>query len=82
MWSVPRYYNNDSFEHQFSCETVASWQWLERVKLKNVHVRSRCQGAAGEDTAGWKRLSVCCGGLQIAEISGGTIIACTSESCA
>jgi hypothetical protein len=29
----------------------------ERVKLRMFCVRSRCQGTAGEDTAGWKRLS-------------------------
>jgi hypothetical protein len=37
-------------------------------------VRSRCQGTAGEDTAGWKRLSGCCGDLWIVEISGGAVI--------
>jgi hypothetical protein len=36
---------------------------------------------AGEDTAGWKRLSVCCGDLWIVEISGGAVIACGSELC-
>jgi hypothetical protein len=32
----------------------------ERVKLKNLHVRSRCQGMASEDIAGWRKLSGCC----------------------
>jgi hypothetical protein len=35
----------------------------ERVKLKNLHVISRCQETAGEDVAGWKRLSEYCGDL-------------------
>jgi hypothetical protein len=34
-----------------------------RVKLKNLTVRSCCQGTAGEDIAGWKRLNGCCGDL-------------------
>jgi hypothetical protein len=34
---------------------------------------------AGEDTAGWKRLSGCCGDLWIVEISGGAVIACSSD---
>jgi hypothetical protein len=37
---------------------------------------------AGEDTAGWKRLSGFCGDLWIVEISGGAVIACSPESCA
>jgi hypothetical protein len=42
----------------------------ERVKLKIIStVRSRCQGTAGEDTAGWKRLSGRCSDLRIVEIS-------------
>jgi hypothetical protein len=36
-WSVPRCYNQDSLEHEFSCETVASRQWRERMKLKNLY---------------------------------------------
>jgi hypothetical protein len=53
----------------------------ERVKLKKISVGSRCQGTAGEDTAGWKRLSGCCSDLRIVEISGGVVIACSSELC-
>jgi hypothetical protein len=30
-------YNQNSLEHDFSCETVASRQWCERVKLRNLH---------------------------------------------
>jgi hypothetical protein len=36
---------------------------LERVSERISPVRSRYQGTAGEDTAGWKRLSVFCGDL-------------------
>jgi hypothetical protein len=43
-------------------------------------VRSRCQGTAGEDTAGWK-LSGCCGDLRIVEISSGAMVATIPESC-
>jgi hypothetical protein len=32
-------------------------------------------------TASWKKLSGCCGDLGIVEISGGSVIACSSESC-
>jgi hypothetical protein len=37
-------------------------------------VRSRSQGTAGYDTAGWKRLSGCCGELRRVEISGGGVL--------
>jgi hypothetical protein len=50
------------------------------VKLRNPTVRNRCQETAGEDTVGWKMLSGCCGDLWIMEISGGAVIACSSES--
>jgi hypothetical protein len=43
-------------------------------------VRSRYQGAVGESTADWKRLSGRSGDLRIVEISGGAVIACNSES--
>jgi hypothetical protein len=33
----------------------------ERVKLRISCVRSHCQGTAGEDTAGWRRLINCFG---------------------
>jgi hypothetical protein len=48
------------------------------VKTKNLHC---CQRTTCEDTAGWQRLSGCCDDLRIVEISGGTVIACNSESC-
>jgi hypothetical protein len=38
------------------------------------------EAVAGEDTAGWKRLSECCGDLCIVEISGGAAITCAYES--
>jgi hypothetical protein len=38
-------------------EDFSAWSW--RIS----HVRSRCKGTAGEDTAGWKRISRCCGDL-------------------
>jgi hypothetical protein len=44
-------------------------------------VRSRCQRTASEDTAGWKKISGCCGNLWILEISGGDIITSTYASC-
>jgi hypothetical protein len=59
-----------------SCEELEP----ERVKLKNLPVRSRCQGTH-EDMAGWKRLRGCCGDLLIVETSGGAVTACTYESC-
>jgi hypothetical protein len=36
---------------------------------------------ADEDTAGWEKLSGCYGDLWIVDISGGAVIACSSESC-
>jgi hypothetical protein len=49
-------------------EDLRTWSW--RIST----VRSRCQRTTGEDTAGWKRLSVCCGDLWIVEISNGAVI--------
>jgi hypothetical protein len=31
-------------------------------------IKSRCQGTAGENTAGWKKLSEYCGDLWIVEV--------------
>jgi hypothetical protein len=56
-------------------ENLSAWSW--RISS----VRSCCQGMSGEDTAYWKRLSRCCGDLWIVEISSGTVITCSSESC-
>jgi hypothetical protein len=53
----------------------------ERMKLKISTIRSRCQRTAGEDTAGWKRLSVCCGDMWIVKICGSAVIDRSSESC-
>jgi hypothetical protein len=35
----------------------------------------------GDDTAGLKRSGWCCGDLWIVEISGGTVITCSSKLC-
>jgi hypothetical protein len=53
----------------------------ESVKLKISSVRSHCQGMTGEDRVGWKRLRGCCNDLLNVEISGGAVIACSSEVC-
>jgi hypothetical protein len=42
-------------------------------------VRSLCQGTAGEDIAGWIKLSGCCGELWIVENSGSSIVVKTPE---
>jgi hypothetical protein len=52
--------------------------WSSRITT----ARGRCQGTAGENTAGRIRLSVCCGDLWIMKISGGAVITCTYELCA
>jgi hypothetical protein len=56
-------------------EDLSAWSW------KISTVRTRCQRAARESTAGWKRLSECSGHLWIVEISGGAVITCTYGSC-
>jgi hypothetical protein len=46
---------------QFSSRSVREVLKIgpELVKLKNLQCTSRCQGMAGKDTAGWKRLRGC-----------------------
>jgi hypothetical protein len=71
---VPRSYKKDSLGNQISSVWEAvkkrdSWKraavqrGLEPGSRGIASVRSRYQGKAGEETAGWKRLSVCCGDL-------------------
>jgi hypothetical protein len=83
MWSVPRSYHEDNWGDQFSWflygslwrEDLCAWSW--RIST----VRCRCQGTPGKALTGWKKLSGCCVDLWISEISGGAVIACSSESC-
>jgi hypothetical protein len=44
-------------------------------------VGSHYQATTGEDTAGWKRLSVCCSELQSVRISDSVIVTCSYELC-
>jgi hypothetical protein len=62
---------------QLSCETVASWERRDRLKLENHTVRSRRQGMAGEDTEAGKGLV---GAVVICGVSDGTVITSTYES--
>jgi hypothetical protein len=54
-------------------QNLSAWSW----RLSTV--RSRCQGTADKDTAGWKRLIGCCDDLWSVKISGGAVITCSSE---
>jgi hypothetical protein len=75
---VPRSYKEDNWDKQVSSvwESVKkrdTWKRVgkEPLRRKNLSteakkistVRSRYQGTAGEDTAGWKRFRECCGDL-------------------
>jgi hypothetical protein len=91
-WSVQRGYKEDNCGHWVSSawesvrkssagreplfrQDLSAWSW--RISS----VRSHCQGTAGEDIVGWKRLSGFCGDLWIVEISDGAITACSSRLC-
>jgi hypothetical protein len=56
-------------------DDFSAWSW--RIST----VRSCCQGTAGENTAGWKILSGCCGDMGLVEIGCGAVITCTYKSC-
>jgi hypothetical protein len=61
--SVSGCYNQDSHLRMSPAREAVKIR-PERLKLKNLCiVRGRCQGTTGEDTAGWKTLSGCCGDL-------------------
>jgi hypothetical protein len=64
-----------------SWKGAAIQRGLERGSWRISTVRSRYQGTAGEDTAGWKRRGVCCGDLRNVEISNGAVITCSLELC-
>jgi hypothetical protein len=72
--AVPRSYKEDNWGNQVSSvrESVkkrVSWKkaaiqrGIQRGSRRISTVRSHYQGAVGEDTAVWKRLSVCRGDL-------------------
>jgi hypothetical protein len=67
-WSVSRNYPedkcNDPVERQFFTESYDDWtlsMWNRRVAT----ARRRCRVTVGEDTAGWKKLSVCTSDLSV-----------------
>jgi hypothetical protein len=69
---------HSSGEFSTGCCEERTWaREAEESPLLEVVARER-----PVKTAGFKRLSVCCGDLWIAEISGGAVIACSSKSCA
>jgi hypothetical protein len=80
VWFVQRCYKQGTrLELSQFCMGVCE-EGLSAWSVRISTARSRCQGTAGEDTAGWKKLSGCCGNLWIVKIIGGTVIACSPES--
>jgi hypothetical protein len=88
--SVPRCYNRDALEQRVA--SVLSWKscsWKGAAFLRGLEdgsrriaiVRSLYQDTSSEDTASWKRLSLCCSDLQSVEISDGAIIKCNDGVC-
>jgi hypothetical protein len=61
--SVPISYEEDSWSNQVTSVREAVKRGVESGSLRISTVRSRYQGTADEDTAGWKILSRCCGDL-------------------
>jgi hypothetical protein len=59
MWFVQKCYELVEFQRG----ELADSSVRESVKGGHERVRSRCHRTAGEDTAGWKRLSGRCGDL-------------------
>jgi hypothetical protein len=57
------------------------WSNLRAWSWRIFSLRSHCQGSAGEDKAGFKKLSGCCGDLWIVEISGSAVTTYGSEWC-
>jgi hypothetical protein len=57
-----------------SCHSDRTWAWKQR----NHHRWSHYQATTNEDSAGWRRLSVCSSEWQSVEISNGAIIVITS----
>jgi hypothetical protein len=66
MWSVPRNYNQDNWSNEFSREFCTGGYeestWGRKAEESSL-LEAVIKGTAGEDTAGWKRISRCCGDL-------------------
>jgi hypothetical protein len=78
-WSMPRGYKEDNWSKkgqlEGSCHSERTWAW----KQMNSHCWSHYQATTSEDTAGWKRLSICFSDMWSVEISDGIIMKCSHE---
>jgi hypothetical protein len=79
-WSLPRCYKQMAKLVEFCTEGSEKRTWARETEESTL-LEAVCQGTANEDTEGWERLSGFCGNLWIVEISGGTVITYTYQSC-
>jgi hypothetical protein len=69
------------WRNESSWKGAAVQRGLKHGSREIAIVRSRYQATTSEDTAGWKRLSVCDSDLYIVEVIDGAVIKCNYQSC-